>query len=121
MLRPPAKSDVGRSLSDLTYEDLRSWHLNAAALSKAAADWDRAAELIRSNLDRMEQAGTTSAVYIERLRELLSQGQDTMRAVFLSLTDEGQVLRSVHPFAGLLSQAERLEIIRQTARPTAIE
>lgn len=103
-----------QNVVDLAREDRRSWLLNAAALRKAEADWPRAVVLIESNLIRMEAAGWTSPLYIERCRVLLAEGIESMRSVFLALTDEGQVLRSVHPFAGLLTHEERIEIIKMT-------
>lgn len=104
-------------LSSLSPEDRRSWHLNAAAIAHARADWSRAKAVITLNLDRMERRQTVSPTYIARCRELVSLDIDEMAAVFLALTDEGQVLRSVHPWAGLLPNDERLKILAATRRP----
>ncbi len=44
--------------------------------------------------------------YIDRWRDLLTQGPSCVAEVVLADTDEAQVLRSTAPFAGLLPQDE---------------
>lgn len=106
----------GHFAEGLSHEDLRSWHLNRAALANARTNWAEATFCIERNLTRMREAGCTSPFYIDRCMALMMEGFEAMQDAFLALTDEGQVLRSVHPFGGLLSQDERLEIIRRTSR-----
>lgn len=103
-------------LSTLTPEDKRSWRLNEAALAHASRDWPSASKIIARNLDRLEREQRAAPAYIARCRDLFAQGPDEMREAFLALTDEGQVLRSIHPFAGLLPQREREMILRQTRK-----
>ena len=104
-------------LSTLTPEDRRSWRLNEASIRHAMADWPSARRLVTANLDRMARNERVAPAYITRCRGLLEQGPEAMKAAFLALTDEGQVLRSVHPWAGLLPDAERMAILRATRRP----
>lgn len=104
-------------LKNLIPEDRRSWRLNAAAIAHARADWPKAKAVINLNLDRMEQRQTVSPAYIARCRGLVALGIDEAAAAFLALTEEGQVLRSVHPWAGLLPNDERLKILAETMRP----
>lgn len=103
-------------LHSLSPEDLRSWRLNEAALAHACRDWGRVAPIIRRNLDRLRRERRIAPGYLDRCAELFLRGPETMRAAFLDLTHEGQVLRSIHPFAGLLTPAERNAILRETRR-----
>lgn len=108
-------------LSSLAYEDKRSWHLNEAALDHACRDWGAAAEVIKHNLDAMGEHHRIAPRYLQRCYDLLAQGPVEMRTAFLGLTDEGQVLRSIHPFAGLLPERERREILQHTKRPGRLD
>lgn len=101
-------------LDDLSHEDKRSWRLNEAALAHACQNWERAAPIIARNIERLEQERRIAPGYIARCKELFAAGPQVMRNAFLDLTDEGQALRSVHPFAGLLLRDERNRILRET-------
>ncbi len=101
-------------LSTLSIEDRRSWHLNATAIEHACSDWATAYPVIIRNLDRMEREKRVARAYVSRCRHLMQQGPEAVREAFLALSEEGQVLRSIHPWAGLLPNAERLEILRKT-------
>lgn len=102
--------------SGLTYEDYRSWHLNSAALDNACRDWTDASKIIAHNLDRLERERRLAPTYLARCRELFEKGPEDMRSAFLALTEEGQVLRSIHPFAGLLGPDERAKILERTSK-----
>lgn len=103
-------------LDGLTQEDRRSWHLNAASIAHACGDWPRARRILVRNLDRMDREHRVAPAYVAKIRSLMEQGPEVMKERFLALTDEGQMLRSIHPWAGLLPNAERLEILRATKR-----
>lgn len=103
-------------LTTLTYEDNRSWHLNEAALRHACQDWTAASKVIQHNLEVMGEQHRIAPHYLDRCYELLAKGPVEMRTAFLSVTDEGQVLRSIHPFAGLIPAQERLEILDRTKK-----
>lgn len=108
-------------IEELSHEDKRSWHLNAAAIEHACADWPKAVTILTRNLDRMERDRLVAPNYISRCRDLMRRGPETMKSAFLEFTHEGQLLRSIHPWAGLLPNKERLSILRATKRPTCIE
>jgi len=108
-------------LNALSLEDRRSWQLNAAAIKHACADWPTAKIIVAQNLDRMDLGRRVAPGYVSRCRDLLRLGPEAMKAAFLALDDDGQVLRSIHPWAGLLPNAERLAILRATRRPLADE
>lgn len=108
--------ELDNELSSLTSEDFRSWHLNAAGLEVASRKWSEASVLIARNLERLGREGRVAPGYLERCRKLFEKGPDAMREGFLTLTEEGQVLRSIHPFAGLLKPEEREEILQRTRK-----
>jgi hypothetical protein len=98
----------------LSPEDERSWRLNEAALTAAAADWSRASATIRANLARLANERRASPDLVRRYAELVDRGPDVLRAEILALTDAGQQLRSLHPLAGLLDPKLRFAILRET-------
>lgn len=108
-------------LSDLSPEDLRSFRLNEAALARAAEDWPGARALIARNLAAMRRHGRVAPSLLDRCEALLDRGPAAMAAAFLALAPEAQALRSVHPFAGLLTPRERTGIIRATSRRGSLE
>lgn len=108
-------------LNALSLEDRRSWHLNAAAIAHACADWTSAHPVVMRNLDRMDRERRVAPAYVSRCRDLMQQGPQAVREAFLAISEEGQVLRSIHPWAGLLPNAERLAILRNTRRQTEDE
>jgi hypothetical protein len=56
--------------------------------------------------------------YVERRRDLLALGIDSLSTVVLAGTDEGQALRSTAPFAGVLSQ-DAVRSIRAASKEVA--
>ena len=98
----------------LSPEDERSWRLNEAALTAAAADWSRSVETIRANLARLGSEQRASPDLVRRYAELVERGPDALQAEVLALTDAGQQLRSLHPLAGLLDPKLRFAILRET-------
>jgi hypothetical protein len=46
----------------------------------------------------------------------MARGPDALTAVVLAHSDEAQVLRSVHPLAGLLSPRERWAVLDSVRR-----
>jgi hypothetical protein len=79
------------------------------------SDWDRHVPTIRRNLATMRRAGSCSALYLDRWEQLLAAGPETLCEVVLADTDEGQVLRSVHPLAGILAPHERWRVLEGEA------
>ena len=69
----------------------------------------------------MDRERRVAPAYVSRCRDLVKQGPVAMKAAFLEVSDEGQALRSVHPWAGLLPNAERLAILRETRRASEHE
>jgi hypothetical protein len=93
-------------------EDTQSLELTKAALRHAAERWPEAKQLMLRNIATIRSAESCSERYIERWEELIQGRFAELCAVVLADTDEGQVLRSASPLAGLIPEEERLEIIR---------
>lgn len=98
--------------SAMTREDRQSLILNSRALQAARHDWPGAIGVIRRNLDTMRAAKSCSARYLDKWQQLIAQGPDVLATVVLAETDEGQVLRSVSPLGGILTEGDRLRIIK---------
>jgi hypothetical protein len=81
------------------------------ALEKAALDWPAAVAIIRRNIGTMRRAESCSERYLARWEELVEQGRDIVVAVILADTNEGQVLRSIFPMGGILTEFERLTFL----------
>ncbi len=94
-------------------EDNQSFLLTQAALNQAAKAWPEARILMARNIATMRRAESCSEKYLRRWEQLIDQGLDPLREVVLAETDEGQVLCSASPLAGLLSDEQRLGIIRR--------
>jgi hypothetical protein len=97
-------------------EDVRSLALTRAALERLVGDWPRLLPFVQGNIATMRRAESCSERYLSAWEELLNAGPEMLCSVILASTDEAQVLRSIHPLAGLLSPAERTDIIRATGR-----
>ena len=98
----------------LSPEDERSWRLNEAALTAAAADWSRSVETIRANRRPPRERTARTPDLVRRCAELVERGPDALQAEVLALTDAGQQLRSLHPLAGLLDPKLRFAILHET-------
>jgi hypothetical protein len=72
---------------------------------------------VRSNLARwrrdVEDGNASSRRYLEAWEKLLSLDIEAMLAAATQESEEATALRHVSPFAGVLTQAERLAIIRR--------
>jgi hypothetical protein len=94
-------------------EDNQSFALTQAALIQAAKAWPEARIVMEKNIATMRRAESCSEKYLKRWEQLIDEGLDRLREVILAETDEGQVLCSAAPLAGLLSDEERLSIIHR--------
>jgi hypothetical protein len=98
----------------MTREDHQSLALTRLSLTKAAEAWPEAKAILRRNIQTMRAAESCADKYLLRLEQLAEQGFDQFSEVLLRENDEGQVLRSVAVLSGILTQDERLEIIRRS-------
>ena len=100
----------------MTAEDRRSLALTEAALARLVGAWAVHAPTVLQNIATMRSAGSCAEPYLRRWEELIERGPDALAAVVLAHSDEAQVLRSVHPLAGLLSPRERWAVLDSVPR-----
>ena len=81
--------DTDPSLFSVAHENLERWQRRHGELSRANEEW----------------------------LEVLKRPWREIRAILLDESDEGQRLRSTHPFRGIVTEEERLEIMRQHPPP----
>lgn len=79
---------------------------------------DGLSQVIKANPGRLSREERTALRFLARCRELLEAGPKEMLSAFFALTEEGQMLSSVHPFAGLPDAKVREEIHERTRRQT---
>lgn len=94
-------------------EDRRSLALTRAALDRLCRAWPADVALVRANIATMRRAGSCAPAYLRRWERLLDAGPQALQDILLADTDEAQLLRSVHPLAGLLSPRERWALLEQ--------
>ena len=71
----------------------------------------------RENLERWRQLHGTLSRADQEWEEILKRPWREMRAIRLEESDKGQRLRSTAPFAGIVTEEERLAIMRRHPPP----
>jgi hypothetical protein len=94
-------------------EDRRSLALTRAALARLRQSWPSGVPLVRANIETMRRAGSCAPAYLHRWETLLAAGPRALEETLLADTEEAQLLRSVHPLAGLLSPRERWAVLER--------
>lgn len=98
----------------LTDPEKRSLRLHEMIAAKLSARPEAVLSLARRNLDVMRAAdvGDHASSYLDRWLHLLDGPIDTLLSVMTSTDQTARDLRQSSPFAGVLSDDERLEAIR---------
>lgn len=81
--------DADPSLFNVAHENLERWRRLHGTLSRANEEWE----------------------------QILERPWCEIREILLDESDEGQRLRSSHPFVGIVTEEERLEIMRRHPPP----
>jgi excisionase family DNA binding protein len=99
-------------------EQARSLWLHRAVAGRLARDPERVLRRARRNLDRLEGAHPTgmSRRWLARWRALVEQGPEAVMRALVAESEEADELRQNSPFAGVLSEAERLAILQAHQR-----
>ena len=98
-------------------------HIDARVLDMAkiiAERIDRDPALLdvgRKNLERWRRPDGTANRARDEWEGILARPWPEIRALLLEESDEGQRLRSSHPFAGILTETERIEIMHRHPPP----
>ena len=107
-----------RAQGEMTTDQRRSLWLHRAVAGRVAADPDSALELARGNARRFLSRGASSgsARWLRRWLRLIDLGPDPVMEVLTSTSGVARELRQNSPFAGLLSESERLAVLASFQR-----
>ena len=95
--------------------DAKSLALHHLVVQKILADRSLFGK-VQENLDRYQaQADSSVRVYLTEWQSIVDLGIDAALAVALEQTERGQVLRSTSPFAGILTETERVSFLHTWA------
>lgn len=102
-----------RGIGELTRDQRRSLWVHRAVAGRVAADPVGTLALARRNIDRRlrEQPASGSERWLRRWRELLDRGPEEVMDALTSSSPASRELRQNSPFAGVLSESERLAIL----------
>lgn len=99
---------------ELRPEQARSLWLHRAVLGHLALDPDRVLNIAQSNLDNwrsVHAAGTMARKYLDQWQEIIDQGAETVARALVEISDRANELRVNSPFAGVLSDLERHNVM----------
>jgi excisionase family DNA binding protein len=110
------RSEVNRLTSNrLTREEEKSLRLHQALLTSMLAEPDAVISKARDNLNRwtgMHRPDGMTARYLEEWKRVLNGGLDAIVDVVISPTQEARELRQNSPFAGVLPDETRRQVLR---------
>jgi excisionase family DNA binding protein len=99
---------------ELSREQERSLWLHRAVLGELAADPRGALRVAQDNIARwrnLHRPGGMAERWMDRWGQLVQDGSDAVAEVLVSRTPEAVELRQNTPFAGVLSQQRRREVL----------
>lgn len=101
----------------LTPPELRTLALHRAVVEKLREDTELVLSKARAQLLVMREAdvGGHSSVYLKTWSRLLEGSIDELTATMVSTDQPARDLRQSSPFGGVLSDEERLDVIRRAA------
>ena len=100
-------------IRDLQRTDRRSLALHARVFDHLLRDPESVRRIARRNLDVMGEANPDAGPWLEEWSLLLDGPLHELAAVLLSSDQHACGLRRSSPFAGVLDQEERLEVLRR--------
>ncbi len=98
--------------SDHSISDLRSKALHIAVGRKLIRN-PRLVDDARLRLQRMYRSAPYARIYLDRWSELLTGPVEDVLRVFGADDEESKSLRHASPFAGILTENERLRVLRE--------
>ncbi len=102
-----------RTSGEMTPDQLRSLWLHRAVAGQVAAGPDSALQLARENTRRFLARGPSSgsARWLRRWLRLIDQGPEPVMEMLTSTSGVAREMRQNSPFAGVLSEPERLAVL----------
>lgn len=110
--------------ASLTREREKSLWLHRAVVGELVRDPDRVIETAERNLERWKplhsKTGVTNA-YLQKWTEVLDSGVDTIIETLTSTTEAAAELRQNTPFAGVLDDESRRQVLKSFTRHWRME
>jgi excisionase family DNA binding protein len=110
-----SRSEVSRMTSALSREQERSLWLHEALLSELLTHPAEVLEKARHNLDRWRSVHRPDGMtirYLDEWSEVLDSGLDAVIETLTSRTSKSCELRQNSPFAGVVSDETRVQVLR---------
>jgi excisionase family DNA binding protein len=113
---------VRRTTGGMTRDQLRSLWLHRAVAGHVARDPEATLRLARENANRRLAKGPApgSARWLRRWLRLIDQGPEPVMQALTSSANAARELRQSTPFAGVLSERERLAILSAFQQANAL-
>lgn len=103
-------------VTQLTYEERRSLAVSEAVAQRLVEEPDRVIGQARRNLARMRAAASHEHTWIDLWEKLIDLGPASVAAVLVSKDQLARDLRQGSPFAGVLTDAERIAAVGEVRR-----
>lgn len=106
--------EIEEDYSSLTYEKLRSLFLHKAVLDELRKDWDKCSAIAYSNIERWKEVHRPDGMtvpYLDEWVKVLDKGFAEVSRVVLGVDEHSCDLRQNSPFAGVLSDEQRLMVL----------
>lgn len=100
----------------LTFEERRSLAISTAVAAKLQKDPAAVMAKARTNIDKMRSIGPSEQRWVDVWETLLALGAGHVEALLTSTDQFARDLRQSSPFAGVLTEAERREILKELQR-----
>ena len=111
-----AGTDSGQTGIGHPHIDARSLDMARIVVERIDAD-PSLLNVANENLERWRQLHGTLSRANQEWEQILERPWRETREILLDESDEGQRLRSSHPFRGIVTEEERLEIMRRHPPP----
>jgi hypothetical protein len=111
-----------RALRPRRREELVQFELHRALLGKLIGDFDGVRKIARRNLARSRSTvrGDQARAWLDEWSDLLDGPPERLVDLLLGTDEHSIDLRQVSPFAGVLSEEERLAAIRRAGADAAL-
>lgn len=108
--------EIERQENSLTYEKMKSLYLHKAVLDELRKDWDKCSKIAYENIERWKENHKPDGMAVKYLDEwaaLLDKGFTAVSRVLLGVDERSCDLRQNSPFAGVLSDEQRLMVLEE--------
>lgn len=102
----------------LTRDQLKALWLHGAVVGQLVTNPDEVLSKARANLDRLLQQhrGTMTEIWLMRWKDTINQGAKAVLEALTSQDPDGVELRQNSPFAGVLSEQQRRQVLEAFRR-----